>query len=266
MFVWSVGSAIIKHELAPVFDSTQIEGPVSFPAHRYRTLIPFQKAARVTEVEITNVTEAAPLGIYSASLVNSKTGTAEVLGYRPAEHWQPVYQQQDTLIMRNSRALPRAWLVAEAEAVDGEEALRRIRGESATEFEPRRTVLLEVRRDELPQLPGGVIAADSSARITRYESNRLIIETNAPTASVLVLSEIFYPGWVATIDGQPARIEVADYLLRGISLPAGRHRVEMHYTAPGVRRGAIISALTVCLVIGLGVFAWRGARRIVKAV
>ena len=249
--------AIIRHDLAPIFDSTQMAGPLSFPAHRYRTLIQFEKAARVTEVEITNVTQAAPLGIYSASLVNSKTGITETLGYRPAENWQPVYQQQETLIMRNTRVLPRAWLVAEAEAVDSEEALRRIRGESATEFDPRRSVLLEVRPEELPQLPGGVIAANSSARITRYEPNRLLIETNAPTASVLVLSEIFYPGWLATVDGQPAQINVADYLLRGITLPAGQHSVEMHYAAPGVRSGAIISALTFCLIVGLTIYAWR---------
>jgi hypothetical protein len=249
--------AIIKHDLAPIFDSNQVEGPVSFPAHRYQTLIQLGKPARVTEVEIANVTQAAPLGIYSASLVNSKTAVTETLGYRPADNWQPVYEQQETLIMRNARVLPRAWLVAEAEAVDGEEALRRIRGESATEFDPRRSVLLEVPPAEFPRLPGGPIAANSSARITRYEPNRLLIETNASTASVLVLSEIFYPGWVASIDGQPARIDVADYLLRGITLPAGQHSVEMHFAAPAARNGAIISALTLCLVVGLSVYAWR---------
>jgi len=151
----------------------------------------------------------------------------------------------------------RAWLVAEAEAVDGEEALRRIRGESGIDFDPRRTALLEVRPEDLPQLPGGVVAPNSSARITRYEANRLQIETNAPTATVLVVSEIFYPGWVATIDGQPARINVADYLLRGIALPAGQHHVEMHYAAPAARTGAIVTGFTLCLIAGLGIYTWR---------
>src|SRR6266849_9614771 len=76
--------AIIKHDLAPIFDSHQIDGAPGFPAYRYRTRIQFGKLARVTVVEITNVTQAAPLGIYSASLVNSNTGSAEALGYRPA--------------------------------------------------------------------------------------------------------------------------------------------------------------------------------------
>jgi Bacterial membrane protein YfhO len=249
--------AIIKHDLAPIFDSHQIDGAQSFPAYRYKALLPFGKTARVTEVEITNVTQSVPLGIYSASLLNSNAGITVALGYRPADTWQPVYEQRETLILRNTRALPRAWLVAEAEAMAGEEALQRIRGESATEFDPRRTALLEVRPEELPQLPGGVVAPNSGARITRYEANRLQIETSAPTATVLVVSEIFYPGWVASVDSQPVRIDLADYLLRGIVLSPGPHSVEMYYAAPAARSGAILSALTLCLIVGLGIHAWR---------
>ena len=60
----------------------------------------------------------------------------------------------------------------------------------------------------LPQLPGGNVSAESTARIVSYEATRLQIETNAPTATVLVVSEIFYPGWTATVDGRPTRLLV----------------------------------------------------------
>jgi len=249
--------AVIKHDLAPIFDQNGIEGPQSFAAYRYKTQLQFAKPERVTEIEILNVTQAAPLAIYLGHLINSKSKSEVALGFRPADHWQPVYQKNDTLILRNGRAAPRAWLVAEAQAVAAEEALRRIRGESVSDFDPRQTALLELNINELPQLPGGLMAADSVARITRYEANQLRIETTASTASMLILSEIFYPGWVATLDGQPARIYVADYLLRGISLPPGQHVVEMHYAAPGARNGAIISGLTLVLIAGLGFYAWR---------
>jgi hypothetical protein len=169
--------------------------------------------------------------------------------------WQPVYEQRETLILRNTRVLPRAWLVAEAEAVDGEEALRRIRGEGAHAFDPRRTALIEVAPAELPSLPGGEVAPGSTARIVSYEPNRLLIETEATTPVVLVVSEINYPGWVATIDAQPAPIMPTDYLLRGVALPAGKHRVEMHYTAPGARTGAIISVCTLLLLGALAGYA-----------
>lgn len=253
--------AIIKHELAPVFDANQVEGPPSFPAYRYKTLLKFDEPQRVTEIEILNVTQAAPLAVYLGRLTNSKSNTEAALGFRPADNWQPVYEQNQTLVMKNGRAAPRAWLVAEAEAVAPDESLRRIRGESTTEFDPRRTALLEVGANELPQLPGGVMAANSSARISVYESNRLQIETSAPTPTMLILSEIFYPGWEATVDGQPARIYVADYLLRSISLPAGQHVIEMRYRAPAARKGAIISGLTLVLIGGLAIYGRRSGTR-----
>ncbi|HEY6230958.1 MAG TPA: YfhO family protein [Pyrinomonadaceae bacterium] len=248
---------IIKHGLAPIFDSAVVKGAPDFPAYRYKTLLTFNRPARVTEVEITNVTPSVPLGIYSASLINSQAGIDLPLGFKPADNWQSVYEKDETLIMRDARAQPRAWLVSEAEAVDGEEALRRIRGESSTDFDPRRTALLEMRPDQLPQLPGGTLSPDSTARITSYQPNRLQVQTNAPIPTILILSEIFYPGWVASVDGRPAQIYLTDYLLRGVALPSGQHAVEMHYTAPAARNGAIISGFTLLVIAALGIYAWR---------
>jgi hypothetical protein len=248
---------LIRHKLATPYDTVRVGGEQGYAAYRFKTLVKLDGPASVIRVEIANVSQIARLAIYGGMLLDSRTQHTVPLAAHYSDTWLPVYDQNLTLILRNTRVLPRTWLVAEAEAVDGEEALRRIRGESAAGFDPRRTVLLEGRPEDLPQLPGGVVAPNSSARITRYEANRLQIETNAPTATVLVVSEIFYPGWVATIDGQPARINVADYLVRGVALPAGQHRVEMHYTAPAARSGAIISGFTLCLIAGLGIYAWR---------
>jgi hypothetical protein len=179
------------------------------------------------------------------------------LGDLDETRWRIVYDDGDAIVARNLRALPRAWLVAEAEAVDGEEALSRIRGEGgARAFDPRRTALLEVRPEELPTLPtvsnGAGDSAQGTARVVEHEPNRIVVETDAPSPSVLVVSEIFYPGWEASVDGRAGRISLADYLLRAVALPAGRHRVEMRYTAPAARNGAIISALTIVLLLGLG--------------
>jgi len=248
---------LVKHKLAPIFDSTQVGGADGYPAYRYKTLLTFVEPLRVRQVDVTNVSQTAHLGIFSAALRNSQTQTSAPLFTLYSQAWQPVYEQNSTLVLRNTRARPRAWLVAEAEAVDGEEALARIRGDSQAEFDPARTVLLEVRPDELPHLPGGTVAPESTAQIKSYEPTRLLIETDAPTATVLVVSEIFYPGWTATVDGQPAQMSVADYLLRGVALPAGRHTVEMRYTAPAARTGAIISGCTLLLLCALFIYGRR---------
>jgi hypothetical protein len=183
----------------------------------------------------------------------SEGARVEAIAKLDATRWQLAYERDGVWVLRNLRAQPRTWLVGEAIPVDGEEALRRIRGESAEEvnFDPRRTALVEDAPQELPHLAGGELAADSSARVVEYEPNHLIIETNADRDALLVVSEIFYPGWEASVDGRAERIRLTDFLLRGVIVPAGRHRVEMRYRAPAARNGAIISALTIVLLIGL---------------
>jgi membrane protein YfhO len=247
----------IKHKLAPVFDVVQPSGADGYPAYRFKTAMRLDGRTKVNRVEITNVSEVASLFVYGALLEESDTNTSVALSAPYSDAWQPVYEHNDVVILRNQRALPRAWLVAEAEAVKEDEALNRIRGEATKPFDPRRTVLLEVHPHELPALPGGPPAPESSARIVNYEPNRLVIQTSAPTATVLVLSEIFYPGWEATVDGQRVTINVADYLLRAVPLSPGAHRVEMRYTAPAARSGAFISIATLCLLGGLTVYSWR---------
>jgi membrane protein YfhO len=250
----------VKHKLATPFDTERVGGVNGYTAYRYKTLVKLDAIARVIRVEISNVSQLARLGIYSGVLLDSRTQHIVPLSASYSEKWQPVYEQHEILILRNQRVLPRAWLVTEAEAVDGEEALRRIRGESTQPFDPRRTALLEVNVNELPALPGGVVRPGSTARISSYEPNRLVIETNAPTPTVLVVSEMFYPGWVAIVDGLPVDIKLADYLLRGVALQSGQHRVEMRYTAPAARIGAIISGITLLLLGALFIY-WRYTTR-----
>ncbi len=250
--------AAIKHQLAPVFAGYPGDAANSFTAYRYWTRLPLGGRFTIKEIEITNVAPTATLVLAKATLYDTPGNNSTPLARDPrSTYWTTVYDNDKVLIVHNTRAQPRAWLVAEAEAVDGEEALHRIRGESAHAFDPKRTALLEVKPNELPALPGGALAPESVARITSYEPNRLLIETSAPTATVLVVSEIFYPGWVATVDGQTTSILLTDYLLRGVALPAGQHKIEMRYTAPAARNGAFISAFTLLLLCGLFVYTRR---------
>ncbi len=252
--------ASIRHALAPVFDSVPVkDAQGDFPSHRYWTRIALGETLNVERVEIINTTESVPLALWKASLHDAPrkqsqplTRTQQSLYAKlDAGRWATVYDAGDVLILENKRALPRAWLVAEAEAVDGEEALRRIGGEGARPFDPRRTALLEVAPAELPALPGGELAPGGAAHVASYEPNRLVIETRAAHATVLVLSEINYPGWEATVDGAAARVHATNYLLRGVFVPAGEHRIEMRYRAPAARNGAIISALSLVALCAL---------------
>ena len=73
-----------------------------------------------------------------------------------------------------------------------------------------------------------------TASVKRYEPGRVQIDLSgpAPAGSSLMVSENFYPGWVATADGKPARVGRADYTLIGVELPQGARSVELHFTSP----------------------------------
>ncbi|HKP72445.1 MAG TPA: hypothetical protein VJT82_05875 [Pyrinomonadaceae bacterium] len=252
----------VQHALAPVFDSHPGDEANSFPAYRYWTRIPLGERASVDKIEIVNLSRRALIGLSKASLYDSATQSSKPLGASPSEFWKTIYQEGYAVVLQNQRAQPRAWLVTRAESVGGEEALRRIRGEDGKAFDPRRTALIELSADQLPALTGEELPADATARIVKYEPTRLTVETSAPTPTVLVISEMIYPGWEASVDGAPVMIHPTDFLLRGVLVPAGKHRVEMRYAAPAARNGAIISALTLVGLCGLSVYNRRTRRKV----
>lgn len=241
----------IKHSLAQVFESRPGDEKNSFPANSYSTRISLGQKLDVERIEMKNVSAHAVLLISRIALYDSTTGNATSPAFRLPEQWQKIYDHDQTQIYENQRVLPRVWLTAQAEAVSSEDAFKRIRGQSEKEFAPREVALLEAPPEQLSGLTGGKLSEDSSARIVSYEPNRLAIETKTDTPAVLVASEINYPGWQATVDGKPANIYAADYLLRGVLLTAGNHNVEMKYTAPAARNGAVISVLSLLLIAGL---------------
>ena len=257
---WAIDSPGVantgQHKKASVFDSHPVDGG-TYNGYRFWSLTRFDTAVRLSRIDIENISNRAELLIWKASLYDSKTRRSIPLPHYDESKWRPVYDANNLLVLENDRALPRAWLVAEAEAVGGEESLRRIRGESVQSFDPGRTALLEVAPENLPQLPGGIISPAAQAQIVAEQSNRLTIETKADTAAVLVVSEINYPGWEATLDGVGVPIYTADFLLRGVVVPSGTHRVEMRYTAPEARKGALISGLSLCVLLGLGIYSRR---------
>jgi hypothetical protein len=88
----------------------------------------------------------------------------------------------------------------------------------------------------------------AQAQITRYEPNRIELATSNPNEGFLVLSEIFYQGWEARVDGVPTRIYRTNYTLRGIRVPAGDHKVEFVYRPQSLRKGAMGAALGLILL------------------
>ena len=98
-----------------------------------------------------------------------------------------------------------------------------------------------------------------------YEPNRLVYKASTPKDGVVVFSEIYYPGWQATIDGQPVDIARADYILRAINVPAGEHTIEMWFDPQSIQvTESIAYAALALLLIGVMVLAWTQRNKIAK--
>ena len=98
----------------------------------------------------------------------------------------------------------------------------------------------------------------AKAAITSYRLNEVTVQVETPGAALLRLADLWYPDWEATVDGRPAEILKADYLLRAVAVPAGSHRVEFHFRPRAMRQGLLLScgSLVVSLVL-LGAGRWR---------
>jgi uncharacterized membrane protein YfhO len=101
--------------------------------------------------------------------------------------------------------------------------------------------------------------------LIQYEPNVLTYEVESEQGGVVVFSEIYYPGWQATIDGEKAEIARANYVLRAMEMPAGHHTVVMTFdpqslhTTEHIAFGALaVLALAVLAAILIYI---RGARR-----
>jgi uncharacterized membrane protein YfhO len=96
--------------------------------------------------------------------------------------------------------------------------------------------------------------------VTAYENERVEIEVEAPREGWLVLLDRWAPGWSARIDGQPARILRADYLFRAVRVAPGRHLVNFAYASPLFRRGLVVSACGLGVVLAAAVSLLRSRR------
>ncbi len=100
-------------------------------------------------------------------------------------------------------------------------------------------------------------AARDQAQITAYAPEYVEIHTRTADQTLLILSDSAYPGWTATLDGQPTPIYTTNYLFRGVALPPGEHTVNFRYQPLSWQRGLWISGLSLlsCLLLLAGLAA-----------
>ena len=176
----------------------------------------------------------------------------------------PAGQHRQTVPILNPHAYGNAWFVNKVQYVNN--ANEEI--DALDSIIPTETAVVDARfKDVLKGATESYKDSLSSIRLTSYAPNRLTYETNNAQDGIAVFSEIYYPdGWHVTIDGQPAELARADYILRTMYVPAGQHTIEMRFdpTSLHVTEGIAYGALAL-LVIGIIVAVLTAKRKYVKA-
>jgi len=152
-------------------------------------------------------------------------------------------------LYKNRSPLPRAWLVKDYKVMDSNAILSMM---VQKEFDPRKEVLLEETPPSLTLLHRGGGVSGGEAEIISESNNRLAVQVKVPEDSLLVLSDTYYPGWKAFVDGKESKIYRADYTFRAIPVNAGAHQVEFVYDPISFKLGAGVTLLGILGCLGIG--------------
>jgi hypothetical protein len=254
----SVRSAVQHQRVQVAGTTTEQGGPqpttrnLSFADFTYDSAVP------ATTLTVRAVPPSGEFVLYGAGIVHADGSTTQLFGKTDTRYRQ-VYSDNEIRVLENRAAYPRAFLVPTARVAPSlGTALSQMIHQP---FQPDQEVILA--DDTTTQSTGlaGDRGGHGTARITSYQPDDVQVHTSADGNAWLVLSDTYYPGWTATVDGEPATVLRGDVLFRVVPVPAGEHDVELRFEPGSLKVGLAISlACCVCVLIALGV-AGRSTRR-----
>jgi hypothetical protein len=167
---------------------------------------------------------------------------------------QEVFQTARGLkVYWNADAFPRVWTVHEAQRVKQPSDVEILITSNVLDL--RRTTFLLESPPSMDSCP----AADS-VRLVKRNSGRLMIEAEMGCRGMVILGDSFFPGWVAKVDGKPAKIYEAYGAIRGVVVDKGKHTIEMRYLPVSVLTGLLMTLAGVAGAAVLSVRARRGQK------
>jgi hypothetical protein len=157
-------------------------------------------------------------------------------------------------VYENPFARPRLSFVPRGAVLSDEATLARL---ANGDWDPSAEVLLD-GGSPFHGRPGTATDGPTAPRFVIDGNDEVVCEVLAPTAGYLLLSDTYYPGWQAFVDGGPAEILRANYVFRAVALVPGKHLVEFRYRPQSLAAGFALSM--IALLTLLLVMKWRGQR------
>ncbi len=160
-------------------------------------------------------------------------------------------------LIEDTRALPRAKLFANWQVLEDSATLQKL---ASQQFDPEKTVLV-AQDTPLAQTPGSTDADPGTVDITQYESKDLILQADAKTPAVLLLNDRTGDYWKVWIDEKPGTMLRCNYIMQGVFIPPGRHKIEFRFQPPQRILYTSLAALVVGILLGGYVFVAHFVRR-----
>ncbi len=208
----------------------------------------------VNTVEIRTLTPHGRMAIFGVGIVDSSGGIHQLLG-RQKTKYREISSDGTVRVLENTAAYPRAFLVSRARVAPPAGSLEMMQSRP---FAPREEVILSA--DTQPAMMNAATvpwtgrtapALDGTVRILRYSSQQVAMDVVAPAPAFLVLTDAFYPGWRAFVDGREWPVVRGDVMFRVVDVPAGEHAVTFQFRPTSVLLGLAISACTLLLCLAI---------------
>lgn len=250
----------MKHKRAEVFSTHPIKlNDESCVAHSYVTKLNQKGGKDIKSIELKWVGSSGSMLLDRISLIDDHANASSPLDpMTMGDRWRFVEETDGARVYENLTAQPRVWLVPEVVMLGAEEALltaKTSRLPDGRDFAPERMAIVEEPLTLVVANPD----YNAVALVGLLTDNGMEVHTSSSTPAFLVTSDVYYPGWRASIDGQEAKLYQANYALRGVAVPAGHHVVKFEYRPRRFLFGAALSllSLTVLGALAFRSFSWR---------
>jgi hypothetical protein len=265
---WGYGSAAIEANFATLTLTFSTDGYDPLYPKRYGELISSSKDGRIEEsFSLRNRSDAYIVGGYGeedlmrnesrlkildslgVSYILDRMENGSTLRTFPEERFSLIYEKNGWKIFENLESSPRAFLTNEYKIFSTKD-------EFSSEFfkkdfDVSKTIFLE-------ESPGfktdNSLVSNNSVDILSYSPNEIVISTESESESLLFLSDTYYPGWKAYLNGIETKIYRANYAFRAVKVDQGDSEIRFIYDPDSFKIGVIVSAISVASLVGFIVF------------
>ncbi|HSX40162.1 MAG TPA: YfhO family protein, partial [Candidatus Saccharimonadales bacterium] len=173
---------------------------------------------------------------------NHKNWTFPIWNY-PKDQFKLIFSDSQYEVFENTYAFPRAFLVGSYKVIQNQNGIISAMFAKGTDL--RDSIILE--KD--PHVPAGFLPS-GTVKIASYTPDKITINVSTNVPQLLFLSDAYYPGWKAYVDGKVTEIYRADYAFRAVKVPAGKHMIIFSYQPQSFFLGLLLAAFGVIGMLG----------------